>query len=319
MSDNNHIQEIILRYLNGESSKEESAILEQWIAESESNAQEFEVIKKLWTNTSEAALIPVDTDKAWDSVSARTMGKEAKIVKLFAWKKAIAIAASIIIIAGIFYFYLQPSAIVWKDTLAQNDNKRIQLSEGTVITLRKGSKLSLPENYGKNIRQVRLEGEAFFEVTHDTQNPFSVITPKSIIKDIGTAFLVQSLDSTEQVTVTEGEVSFNDKKESKTPVVLRAGESAILKNEIPQRKIIDTSNLLSWESKTLIFNNTPLSLVTGDLENYYKVDIEVTGSLDSIQITAAFRDEPLEQVLKELRLFTGLNFKLEGRRVLVSK
>lgn len=319
MSENSYIQEIMLRYLNGEATEGEAAELEQWIAENKSNKEEYDLVKTLWTETTEAALLPVDTDKAWKSVNAQTIDRQAKIVKIFPWKKTIAIAASIIIVAGTFYFSLRPSKTIWNETIAQSDNKKIQLPDGTVITLRKGSRLSLPEDYDKGRRQAKLEGEAYFDVTHDEQNPFSVTTAKSYIEDIGTAFLVQSMDSIEQVTVLEGEISFTNQQQNKTPLHLLAGESAILRVELPQRKNIDTTNLLSWKSNILIFNNTPLSLVAEDLEHYFQIDVEVAGNIKENKVTATFKDEPLEQVLRELRLFTGFNFKLERNKVIITK
>lgn len=319
MSDTNHIREIMLRYLNGESSEEESTVLKQWIAESKSNAEEFDLVKNIWNDSTEAGLLQVDTDKAWQSVKAQITGKEAKVVTLFSLKKILAVAAAILIVAGVYFVFFRPSKIIWQETLAQNDNKRIQLSDGTVIILRKGSKLSLPENYGNSSRRVKLEGEAYFEVKHNEKIPFSVATANSFVEDIGTAFLLRSTHSIEQVTVMEGAVSFSGKKENKKLLIIKAGESAVLINEIPQPKIVDTANLLSWNSKTLIFNNTSLQRVARDLENYYQVNVEIAGNLESIEITAEFRNESLEQVLKELRLFTGLKFQLDDGRILISK
>ncbi len=228
------------------------------------------------------------------------------------------VAASIIIAAGVFYFSYQSTETVWKETLAQNSNKKIQLTDGSIITLRVGSKISIPENYNKS-RQVKLEGEAYFEVHHDVQNPFSVISSKSIIQDIGTAFLIQSNDSIEQVTVMEGEISFTNKKEKKNLLILKAGETAYLKNETLQRKNADTTNLLSWESKILIFQNKPLSQVVKDLEHFYKIHVQMENQLGQIEITAEFRNETLAQVVKELKLFTGLNFRLEKDQLIISK
>lgn len=319
MSDSNHIEDIMLRYLNGESSEDESRVLEEWIAKSKSNAEEFELVKSIWTDTTNAALIPVDTEKAWMSVHEKTIGMQPKVIKMNSWKKIIAIAASIIIIAGIFYFTNRAPETAWNDIIAQNSNKKVQLNDGTVIILREGSKISLPGNYGRDSRKVKLDGEAFFEVTHNAKNAFTVFTSKSIIKDIGTSFLVQSIDSIEQVTVTEGVVQFEASTENNSPIVLRAGEAAYMKNEIIKRINADTANILSWNSKILVFNNTPLAIAANDLEHYYNIRVEVEGNIGSTLITAEFRNEPLEQVLKELRLITDLDFNFEQGKLLISK
>jgi ferric-dicitrate binding protein FerR (iron transport regulator) len=275
--------------------------------------------KRLWADTEEAALIPVDTDKAWQNVSSKTIEKQAKIVSLFPWRKALAIAASVILILSVLYYFNRPSDIEWNVTLAENSNTKIQLTDSSVITLRKGSRLSVPENYGKQIREVRLEGEAYFEIKHDTEKPFSITTSKSIIKDIGTSFLVQSTGSLEQVTVLEGVVSFAGKKKNKTPLVLKAGESAVLKNENIQKEKADTINLLSWRSNILVFHNTPLSQVVKDLKNYYLINVALPDSMDSVQITAEFKNESLAQVIKELRLLTSLQLQMKENTLFISK
>lgn len=318
MSNNSHIQDIMLRYLNEESTSEEAEALLQWIGESSANEAEFELVKRLWSDTADAALHKMDIEQAWQYVSARTVEKQTKLVALYPWKKVMAIAASVLLIVSAYYFFNRPAETVWHETLAQHTNKQIQLSDGTVITLRKGGKLLLPENFGKSSRQVKLEGEAFFEIKHDDINPFLVTTPHSVIQDIGTAFLVQSSDSTEQVTVLEGEISFASKRRKEKELRLQAGESVVLEKEKPQRRVVDTSNLLSWKTNTLVFNNTPLLQVAKDLERYYSIHVQLPDGLSSVQITAQFKNEPLEQVLKELHLFTDMEFRMNGRSLIIS-
>lgn len=318
MSNNNSIQEIMLRYLNGESSHEETKTLQEWIADSEANEEEFEVVKNLWSDSAKAALISVDTEKAWQVVHARTMEKQNKVVSLFSWKKTFAIAASILLIVGAIYLFYYAPHTGWKVTVAKNNNEIIHLSDGSTITLRKGSRIALSRN-PRAFRKAKLEGIAYFEIKHNPQNPFTVVTTNGIIKDIGTAFLIKSYDSLEQVTVLEGEVSFANKKEEAKAILLQAGESAVLKNNEPQRKKVDTANALSWRSDVLIFNHTPLPQVATDLKNYYEIEIKLSGNLDSARITAEFRNESLEQVVKELKLITGLKFMMKENTLYISK
>ena len=319
MTENNDIQEILLRYLNGESTDEEAKILHDWINKSKDNKESFEFTSRLWADSAEGVLLPVDTEKAWQTVRSQTIGNQPKVVSMFSWKKALAIAASVVLIVGIFYYYNQSAKTVWKDTLAIEDNKKVQLPDGTTIIMRKGSKLSLPDNYGREKREVKLDGEAYFEVIHNAANPFAAITTRSIVQDIGTSFLLQSTDSLEQVTVLEGEVSFTGIIKNENNLILKAGESAVLSNEVPQKKIINTTNLLSWNSGLLVFNNTPLWQAIKDIGDYYRVGFALPDSLGAVQITAEFRNESLQQVLKELQLFTGLKFEMTGNKIVISK
>lgn len=75
MSNSSQIQEIILRYLNGESSPEEVSTLQQWIEMSDENKAEFELIKNIWADSEDAALLPVDTEQAWQSLNTKITEK----------------------------------------------------------------------------------------------------------------------------------------------------------------------------------------------------------------------------------------------------
>lgn len=319
MSSYNNIQEIILRYLNGEATSEEEDQLQRWVKESAANKEELETITILWRDSSAAGLHSFNVERAWEKVHSRTVGKESKIRHLFAWKKAVAIAASIILIASSFYFYNRSSKITWTDTVATTSNKTIALTDGSTITLRKGSTLSMPDNFGNASRNIRLKGEAYFEIRHDDQNPFSITTQKSFIQDIGTSFLVRSYDTLEQVTVMEGSVLFENKDKKGESIQLKGGESVILENGQPFKKNIENSNLLSWKTNTLVFVNKPLQLVAEDLRNYYAVDVYFPAELGSVPVTANFKNQSLEEVVNELHLFTNLRIQLKDHDLYISK
>ncbi|HWJ92025.1 MAG TPA: FecR domain-containing protein [Flavisolibacter sp.] len=319
MSSNSQIQEILLRYLNGESSSAETEAVLQWINESKANADEFELLKRLWLDSAEVAVHRMDVDRAWRNVHAQTIERQPRAIAMFPWKKAILIAASIVLIISAYFVFNRSSKTNWTEVRAVDMNKQIQLPDGTAITLRKGSRLSMPDDFGKGGRQVKLEGEAYFEIRHDAQNPFFITTSKSVIQDIGTAFLVQSHDSLEQVTVVEGAVSFAAKGQKQQELKLQAGESAVLEKALPERRMVKTANLLSWKSKTLTFNHTPLAEAAKDLENYYLINVQTADGLGSIQITARFKNEPLDQVIKELQLLTALRFQLKENTLFITK
>lgn len=321
MSSNENIQEIIIRHLNDETTIAEQEVLQQWLKDP-AQRSEFETLHRLWKDSAVAALHPFDTQKAWQKVNAGIiLVNKSKVVPIFPLRKIMAVAASVLIIVSAGFFYYNFSKTEWKDIMAQSSNKNIQLSDGTVITLRKGSNLRIPDNYGKRSRHVQLRGEAYFQVPHDEQHPFYITTDKSIIQDLGTTFLVQSNDSIEQVMVSEGKVSFSATTNKDKVLILQAGETAILKEQKPERKLEKSNNLLAWKTNLLVFNNTALPQVAKDIMDYYDVRVQLSNDLQANQIlvTARFNDEPLENVIEELHLFTGLNFRRQGNIVFVSK
>ncbi|MEJ7810836.1 MAG: FecR domain-containing protein [Gemmatimonadaceae bacterium] len=69
------------------------------------------------------------------------------------------------------------------------------LADGSRVLLGPGSSLQTTEGYGGDRREVRLDGEALFEVRHDAARPFVVRAAGAVIRDLGTAFSVRSADS----------------------------------------------------------------------------------------------------------------------------
>ena len=107
--------EIIIRHLNDEASAVEQEELQQWLKEDPSNQSEFETLRLLWNHSAKAALHSFNTENAWQKISAQiSSANKGKVVRMFPWKKAIAIAASVLIILGLFYFYNTPSKTEWK-------------------------------------------------------------------------------------------------------------------------------------------------------------------------------------------------------------
>ena len=96
------------------------------------------------------------------------------------------------------------------EVLALRGNQKIQLTDGSVILLRKGGRLHYNSDYPVNGRHIELSGEAYFEVQHDENNPFTIRTNKTIIEELGTSFLVKSTDQAEQVFVTKGIVRISE-------------------------------------------------------------------------------------------------------------
>ncbi len=314
--------EIIIRHLHDEASALEQEELQQWLEEDPSHQNEFEELRLIWNDSAKAALHSFNTEDAWQKISTEiSSANKGKVVRMFPSKKDIAVAASVLIILGFFYFYNVTSKTEWKEIIARVSNKTIRLPDGTIITLRKGSSLSTPDNYGKEARKVKLKGEAYFQVYHDEKKPFNVITNKSLIRDIGTAFLMESNDSVEQVMVTEGKISFSAKSAEEKPLVVKAGEAAILKQKRPKIKIIESKNMLAWQTNVLVFDNTELQQVAEDLKDYYNIDVILSENLKAsgILVTAQFRNESLENVIKELHLFTGLSIRKQDHTIIISK
>ncbi len=130
------------------------------------------------------------------------------------------------------------------------------------------------KKYGKERRVVEMTGKAFFPGEEERGAPFSVHTAMTEVTVLGTSFQVSEQPDMTEVDVVTGKVRFAAGKEPE-PVILTAGMSASYSNEKKEIDILkeENPNNLSWKTKQLRFNDTPLEKVIRDLNEYYQVEI----------------------------------------------
>lgn len=143
-----------------------------------------------------------------------------------------------------------------------------------------------------------MTGKAFFQVKRNEARPFSVHTAMTEVTVLGTSFQVSEQPDMTEVDVVTGKVRFAAGKEPE-PVILTAGMSASYSNEKKEIDILKEENLnnLSWKTKQLRFNDTPLEKVIRDLNEYYQVEIINKVDSPDSRLTATFNDLPLDEVL----------------------
>ncbi|RTL60858.1 MAG: FecR family protein [Sphingobacteriales bacterium] len=327
MERNELIEYIIIRHLNNEASPEEEATLNEWL-KSDENKEEYSTIVKIWNDT--AVIIPeqnFDTNAAWQSVEKKIQipldSPPARLIPLLSWKKIAVAAAVLLTITTSILFYLNRNKEVpLQNILATQSNQHVLLPDGSEVLLRKGSEISYANDFDIEERKLRLKGEAYFEIKHNEGKPFRIVTNKSIIEDLGTSFLVRSAGVTEQVMVNAGKVKFISLADTTKNIILSKGQKAILTDNDFTVDSIRTNNILAWQNKKLVFENTPLKHVVEDLSNFYQVDIllspEISKSSEQIIINTRFEQQDLQQVLNELQLITGLTIKKEGDKIILS-
>jgi transmembrane sensor len=304
----NEMHSLLARYFNGETSVEENERVQEWIAASEDNRVEFDVLQKLWNTSGQHEEIVFDTAKAWQAVNAKINAtkKPAKTVSMFTRRTAIAVAASVVFLLGLWWLIGRSDSI---NVYADIDVKQVRLQDGSVVYLRKGSSLSYFRNYGKKDREVMLNGEAFFDVARDTTRPFRVVAGDADVEVLGTSFNVDETGNTVELVVKTGLVRFGWSGNNDSAILVSAGERALF-NEGSLSKTRNTDeNFNAWQSKKLVFNNTPLTQVAATLSDYYKVTITLSkqdaAQLSAAGLTAQFNDQSLSSVLEEISLITS--------------
>ena len=204
---------------------------------------------------------------------------------------------------------------------------KIELPDGSVVTLNHDTKINYPEKFNGGIREVQIEGEAFFEVQPDVTKPFVIHAGNAVIRVLGTSFNVNAYpgNAEVEVVVETGKVQVSNRKtETKETdrVILNAGEKGVyvLSTRELQKSRNDNPNYLSWKTRNLVFHKTSLTEVFEQLNKVYRVQIR-TEDLQAGQLllTARFEDRSLDFILQVIALTHQLEVKKEHDQYVLTR
>lgn len=178
----------------------------------------------------------------------------------------------------------------------------IVLPDSSVVWLNGNSKLKLSSNFGVKKREVSLEGEAFFSVTKNENNPFFVDTEKMKIKVYGTNFNIAAYsdDDIIETVLVSGEVSilYNDFLFEKEFFVKPSQKVSFDKSSsIISAEEVSTEAYLSWRDGKIIFKDHSISDVASILGKWFNVPIDYDKSLENQKFTATLDNKSLDQIL----------------------
>lgn len=301
----NKIDHTIARVLSGEASSEDFLCLSQWLNEDKKNQEEFCLLKSYWdaeVSLNHSILPVLSMEKLQEKIDRQH--KQAGRKQL--WKYALPLAASIALLLTLSIRYLRPEATtpnVEYYTYLTNDNKTdLTMDDGTKIVLNKHSRLTYSSDYGTDLRSIKLEGEAYFEVAKDSLHPFCVETGNSSITVLGTVFNVKNEIGADEIAATliEGSICFNAQEQK---VILKPGQQLTF-NETTKDigvKLVDTEKYTSWKSGLLKYKSIPFAELIAELKHIYKVDIRIENQRltdPGIVVSGTFSEEQsIEQIL----------------------
>ncbi|WP_372775763.1 FecR family protein [Mangrovibacterium sp.] len=190
---------------------------------------------------------------------------------------------------------------------------KIVLADGSVVTLNHGSQLSYPDEFDHSLREVTLDGEGFFEVQPNPDQPFLIHAGKADIQVLGTSFNVNAYSANKEVSVVvetgRVQVSSNESFANELEVILSPGEKGVLSDGALQfqRSQNDEPNFLAWKTHSFIFNKTSLKDVIQQLNTVYRVQIATVDSeMEQLLLTARFDERPVGFILQVIAMTHSL-------------
>ena len=312
MEEINQIDRAILNYLQDSISEDEMHQLTGWIADCDENKKLFFELKNIY-ELRKGGLYP-DKDEIMHSLR-RLNKKMNTVTSLDAKKRFIGLfkyaAVAIIFIfltLGIQMFFHKdvPVSYIELDVESGPRMSRLTLPDGTKVVLNASTRFKYPDRFDGKIREVFLDGEAFFNVTQDEKIPFVVRTDKQSISVLGTTFNVMdySADDYAVTTLVSGSVKVQsqfEKGKTGKELILTPNQQVFINKTSSELTlsniIIDISR--TWVNKIYHFNDEPLSRIMQRLEKIYGVKIIIGDkAMQNEKYTGTFQtDKDIEDIL----------------------
>ena len=275
------------------------------------SSEDFIAYKKILRVFESLESPTLDVEKSYKNFLAKSpLKKQPKVKKLLPnW--AIAVAASVALLFGVFQF-LKLENTVTTDFGAQQN---IVLNDGSSVTLNAKTRLTYAKNWNFN-RDVFLEGEAFFKITKGDK--FEVNTRFGSVSVLGTEFNVIARDDFFEVICYEGKVRVQQNGQE---TVLTPGTACRFVSNEERKQWKTTQKTATWQSGVSNFNSVPVKVVFEALQNEYKVSIDL-GEIDANRLfTGSFKHDDLEMALASICVLLDVDYKLESstKIILVNK
>jgi transmembrane sensor len=321
--------ELFDRYLAGQATAAEREQFERWLAEQPDHAAllpalrdalaalEGEVteeeLEALWTGVVERTGIILPDPGTFRPAERRSVRFAVTEPPRARWWLGAGLAAAAVLAAGAVLAgrellsnrgQSEATAAERVVTVPRGQRARFQLPDGSEVLMAAGSTLRHPTAFPSRVREVTLEGEAYFTVEHDKRRPFRVRAGNLIATDLGTEFLVQAYpeNADARVIVRSGTVAVRpiEAEDSAQPGrVVRSGElGRIDARGKPLVEQVDTAAYFAWTTGTLVFDGTPLRQALPQLSRWYDLDFRLADpALGGIPLSGR-----LDQTLTPARL-----------------
>ncbi len=323
----NNIKIKITRYFIGEASPEEKDLIKSWISESKENYIEFCSLRNIWevaNPTFDPATI--NSLSAYKKVTKNIKSKQTIPLRkiLYYWQRAAAILILPLLILTVYFILADPSLLT-EETTAYNEirvpagtSAKVTLPDSSVVWLNGGSSLTYPLNFTSSKREVKLNGEAFFDVISNPNNPFTVVAPDFRVVAIGTAFNVEAYNKSDIRAVTLSTGIINIEINTGQVIKLKPNERLVLNKFTNQYSVnhSDAEKWSSWKDGIMMFRDDELGYIFNRLNLIYSVDIQITDEYISRYLyRATFKDESLNEILDLIKLSAPIEYKDYGRQV----
>lgn len=194
----------------------------------------------------------------------------------------------------------------------------MQLSDGTRIWLNAGSSLTYPVAFTGKERKVTITGEAYFEVAHLANQPFTVSSGRAEVTVLGTHFNVNAYSDEADIKVTllQGSVKVSEPGNNHSQILV-PGQQAIIADDIKIAEKVDIEETMAWKNGRFRFNGADIESIMRQVSRWYDVEIEYEGKIPGTISGGTSRFVNVSKLLQILELTKKVTFEVQGKKIIV--
>lgn len=307
---------LLFQYFAGNSSPAQKRLIAEWLAHADNQELYFEWLAE-WQSQSPQFLPdgqeryeayvrymranPNTSSPSENNAQEQFSQVDTKRIGRRSWLMA---AASVLMLG--ITAWLGRDQVLYKTYATEfGETRAVELSDGTKVILNANSSMQVPRfGFGEDTREVKLNGEAFFNVTHTIDNKrFRVKTDDNFeVMVLGTEFSVYTRQKGGKVLLKKGKVHvlFSEGKRKKE-LVMKPGDLVTMGKSAAKPTVkpnADTQKLIAWTGNRFVFDKTPLSEVATQLQEHYGIRVEIKDNrFVNRTVSGTFQPESGEELL----------------------
>ncbi len=360
---------LLSKKLSGEASPEELVVLENLILEHPEWQYAIQNLGEIWKNqpkkdhTEEEDAYMLHLQRMQElNVPFGNMPDQSPVVSMSGRKKMKRwywAAAVLLVLASTWALLMKPfkggqgqemARQVSEITTRPGSTSKVELPDGSMVWLNAGSKLTYNKDFGKELREVTLSGEGYFDVTKMKDKPFIIHTSNINIKVLGTAFNVKAYpeDKLSETSLIRGSIEVTIKNRPNDKIILSPSEKLVVENDrVVRRGVVqkpvdapvspmvpmvavnklryspaDSSiDEIAWMDNRLIFRNETMEELALRMERRYAVQIQIEADeLKEMKVNGIFDQESVAQALEALKeMIPSINYVKEGNQIIINR
>lgn len=314
-------EEILAAYLSGELDAEQRAAVEAWYDASPANRRLMgEIYRLLYLNDRINDTARIDVEKAYVHCRTRIREQARRRVWLRSLKRLAASAAVIVVLlAGGWMARSSVERLTRPMVVYTQVGERSQavLPDGTKVWLNSSSRVEYAASFFSRKRRVKMDGEAYFEVSHDRHAPFVVSTNGLDIRVLGTRFNIRNNEDKHLITTVllEGSVEASVTGERGTALRLHPSQQLIFDTDTKSMLLTDiptAERSINWIYGRFSFEHNTLEEIAEELNRCYNVDIRFKDdALRQLRFSGDFQvDDGIYHIMSVLQLTYKFNYRI---------